>query len=215
VLVALLRSPHAYPVLLWTELSTQEGTGIVFPFLFASGDARNSVRPCIVWLTTTAREYVLSSRGEYSVNSMEVLVINRRALSLFVASMCSAFMILGCNAPIDEEAQAGAAEGTLEQGETQAALACDPRAGLHSSMWVTVDSYGQFMYSTQWCIVGRGLPAACYSGRFYYEQQLARMSCIGPVNGSCFDPQSWWLVTCDARIDCTFDCAGTCQPTSC
>ncbi|ATB37896.1 hypothetical protein CYFUS_003321 [Cystobacter fuscus] len=41
VLVALPRSAHAYPVLLWTELSTQEGTSIVFPFLFASGDARN------------------------------------------------------------------------------------------------------------------------------------------------------------------------------
>ncbi|WP_224367487.1 hypothetical protein [Hyalangium versicolor] len=151
-------------------------------------------------------------------------MINRKSLSLFAASLCSAFMILGCNAPMDgelqaeevqaEAAQAGAAEGTQEQGDTSA-LACDWRVGLHNSMWITDTSYGQFQYYSVWCTVGRGLPAACYSGRYYYEQQLASTSCVGPVNGSCNDPQATWLVTCNARIDCTYDCAGICQPTSC
>lgn len=146
---------------------------------------------------------------------MGVLVINRRALSLFAASICSAFMIPGCNAPMDEEAQAGAVEGTQEQGEQQTALSCDPRVGLRSSTWVTKNDYGQFQYYDVWCSVGSKLPAGCYSGTFVYSQQRGSTTCVGPVNGSCFDPQAWWIVTCSSLIDCTFDCAGICQPTRC
>jgi hypothetical protein len=40
VLLAAPRSAHAYPVLLWTGVPTQEGTGILFPYLFVSGDAK-------------------------------------------------------------------------------------------------------------------------------------------------------------------------------
>jgi len=40
VLLAVARPAQAYPVLLWTGLSTPEGTGFVYPYLFVSGDAK-------------------------------------------------------------------------------------------------------------------------------------------------------------------------------
>ena len=40
LLLAVPRLAQAYPVLLWTGLSTSPGTGIVFPYLFASGDGK-------------------------------------------------------------------------------------------------------------------------------------------------------------------------------
>ena len=32
-------------------------------------------------------------------------------------------------------------------------------------------------------------------------------------NGSCYDPDAWWHVSCDVNIDCTHDCSGACNPT--
>jgi hypothetical protein len=40
LLLAIPRPAQAYPVLLWTGLSTSPGTGIVFPFLFVSGNGK-------------------------------------------------------------------------------------------------------------------------------------------------------------------------------
>jgi len=40
VLLGVPRPAQAYPVLLWTGLPTPEGTGIVYPYLFVSGDAK-------------------------------------------------------------------------------------------------------------------------------------------------------------------------------
>lgn len=140
---------------------------------------------------------------------------NRRAPSLFAASVCSAFMFLGCNAPMEEEAQAGAGEAPLEQGEQQQAL-CDPMMGTRDAVWTTQNAYSQYMYQADWCGVGTSLPPGCWEGTNYYYQEIRGYSCAAVgSNGSCYDPDAWWLVSCDSLVECEFDCEGYCYPTSC
>ena len=66
------------------------------------------------------------------------------------------------------------------------------------------------------CSVGRPtLPAGCYGGFNVRSQSLAAMVCRRPVGGSCTDPNAEYDVTCNAVVDCVYDCDGECNPVSC
>jgi hypothetical protein len=150
-----------------------------------------------------------------------------RMLSLFAASMCGMLMTLGCGAAMEEEAQAGAAVGTeqaqagaegggVEQGGQPSALFCHPRTGTTGSVWATESAYSLYMYRDDWCGVGSSLPEQCWNGTYYYYQQIRGYSCaVQGSNGSCYDEDAWWYVTCNSLIQCEYDCEGFCYPTSC
>jgi hypothetical protein len=144
----------------------------------------------------------------------EVPVMNKsRALSLFAASMYSIFVITGCNVPMDENDQAGAGEGVLAEVEQQI---CDPKYATHGQMWDLDSAMAQYTYFQGWCSVGTSRPPLCFQGTYYYNQYLVHMYAwsVGS-SGSFYDPDAWWLVTCNSLIDCIYDCSGQCVRASC
>jgi hypothetical protein len=94
---------------------------------------------------------------------------------------------------------------------------CDPRTGTHGQMWVN-DGYalGLYLYHDVWCSVGTLSPAACWNGTYYYSQYIVNQFCSGVgSNGSCYDPDASWSVSCNSLIDCTYNCSGQCVRTQC
>lgn len=137
-----------------------------------------------------------------------------RALSLFAAPALSMLMMLGCNAQVDEVDQASPDAAQLEQHSTSSI--CDPRTGLHGQMWQVQSTYSQYMYRNGWCSVGTRLPAMCFQGRYYYQQQPVSQYCASVgSNGLCSDPDAWWSVSCNSLIDCIYSCNGQCVPANC
>jgi hypothetical protein len=93
---------------------------------------------------------------------------------------------------------------------------CDPKYGTHDSIWIVESAESQYVYSGGWCSIGTNWPAMCWEGTYYYEQSFESGACISlGSGGSCYNSDAWWRVTCNARVDCVYDCSGTCQQTTC
>lgn len=93
---------------------------------------------------------------------------------------------------------------------------CDSRAGTHGQMWTSVSVYAQYAYASGWCSVGTSLPPMCYEGTYYFYQYLTNYYCTsGGSSGSCYDSNAWWWVTCQALVDCIYDCSGQCVKAGC
>ena len=97
-----------------------------------------------------------------------------------------------------------------------AASACHPLAGTHGQMWMPVSANSQYVYHDGWCSVGNGLPQQCWSGTYFYFQNLQSSFCSSVGSGgSCYDGDAWWWVTCDSLVDCIYDCSGQCVKADC
>jgi hypothetical protein len=97
-----------------------------------------------------------------------------------------------------------------------AATSCHPLAGSHGQLWTQVSANSQYVYRDGWCSVGRGLPEQCWEGTYYYYQDVHSSSCSsGGSSGSCYDGDAWWWVTCNALVDCIYNCSGQCIQSSC
>ena len=93
---------------------------------------------------------------------------------------------------------------------------CDPKAGTHGQMWEVRSAQSQYMYQGEWCSIGTHWPPMCFQGTYYYNQQLVGQSCASVgSNGSCYDPDAWWNVSCNSLIDCVYNCNGQCEPAGC
>lgn len=98
----------------------------------------------------------------------------------------------------------------------QAHSSCVPHTGQHGQLWTTVGANAQWQYNQGWCTVGRGLPQQCWEGTYYYYQDVQGSYCTsGGSTGSCYDGDAWWWVTCNALVDCVYDCYGNCVQASC
>lgn len=104
----------------------------------------------------------------------------------------------------------------IGEGPNPCAPRCDPRRGTRGTTVVTQRAVGLYQYHDVWCSVGRPpLLAGCYGGFNVRSQSLASMVCRTPVGGSCTDPNAEYDVTCNAVVDCIYDCDGECNPVSC
>lgn len=97
-----------------------------------------------------------------------------------------------------------------------AAVSCSPLNGTHGQLWTTVGANSLYVFRDGWCTVGHGLPEQCYEGTYYYYQTLQGSSCssVGS-SGTCFDDDAWYWVTCNALVDCIYNCSGQCIQASC
>jgi hypothetical protein len=97
-----------------------------------------------------------------------------------------------------------------------ATSACHPLAGTHGQIWMPFSASAQYVYHDGWCSVGHGLPAQCFQGTYFYYQTLQSSSCssVGS-NGTCYDNDAWWWVTCNSLVDCIYDCSGQCVKADC
>jgi len=135
----------------------------------------------------------------------------------------SIFLILaisGCDAAddqIDRQQNLICTENPyIGEGANPCPPRCDPRHGRRGTTVITQGGIGLYQYHSVWCSVGRPtLPAGCYFGNYVRSQSLASMVCRKPVAGSCTDPNAEYDVTCNAVVDCIYDCDGECNPVSC
>ena len=142
-----------------------------------------------------------------------------RKRSLFAVTMCGMFLILGCNAQMDESNPADSGgEAVEELGQPLAGpnVACDPRVGTHGQVWTVGSALTEYVYHQGWCGVGTVSPPRCVMGRYFYSQSFVSQLCwTTGSSGSCYDNNAWWYVTCNSLIDCVYDCNGQCVPSSC
>ncbi len=104
----------------------------------------------------------------------------------------------------------------IGEGPNPCSPRCDPRHGQRGTTVITQGGIGLYQYHDVWCSVGRPtLPAGCYFGNYVRSQSLASMVCRRPVGGSCTDPNAEYDVTCNAVVDCIYNCDGECNPVSC
>jgi hypothetical protein len=97
-----------------------------------------------------------------------------------------------------------------------AASSCHSLAGQHGQMWTTVTANAQYAFYNGWCTVGRGLPQQCWDGTYYFYQDVQSSYCSSVGSGgSCYDGDAWWWVTCNALVDCIYNCAGQCIQAGC
>ncbi|MEO6597916.1 MAG: hypothetical protein ABIP94_24500, partial [Planctomycetota bacterium] len=97
-----------------------------------------------------------------------------------------------------------------------ASYVCNWLNGAHGQMWTSVSVNAQHAYHDGWCTVGHGLPEQCFQGTYYYYQTLQSSYCSsGGSSGSCYDGDAWWWVTCNALVDCIYNCSGQCVQASC
>lgn len=102
-------------------------------------------------------------------------------------------------------------DGSIDEG-----LCCDPLAGTHGQTWIMESAFSTYQYQSVWCCAGWACSPQCFQGTYYYSQSLAGQSCAAAGSGgSCYDPDATWLVTCNALIDCVYDCSGNCIPAGC
>ncbi|MDI1452128.1 MopE-related protein [Polyangium sp. 6x1] len=102
-------------------------------------------------------------------------------------------------------------DGSVDEG-----LCCGQQAGQTSQMQVAQSTYSHYMYHDNWCCIGSSCPSQCFEGTYYYSQYKINESCYWPgSNGSCYDPDATWFVTCGSWVQCTFDCNDTCVPGGC
>jgi hypothetical protein len=93
---------------------------------------------------------------------------------------------------------------------------CDPSAGTHGQIWISESANSEYAYHGGWCSIGTNWPAMCWEGTYYYLQSLASQFCLSVGSGgSCYDSNAVWSVTCDALVDCVYDCSGQCVPAAC
>lgn len=128
--------------------------------------------------------------------------------------------IVGCDAVQDQSNQPqhpiDSGQSSLREEPSPWIPACDPRTGRKGSTVITQGGIGLYQYHDVWCSVGRPtLPSGCYFGVYVRSQSLASMVCRKPVAGSCTDPVAEYDVTCNAVVDCIYDCDGDCNPVSC
>ena len=97
-----------------------------------------------------------------------------------------------------------------------ASSTCHPLAGTHGQSWMPVSANSQFVYTDGWCTIGNGLPAQCWQGTYFYYQNLQSSYCSSVGSGgSCYDGDAWWWVTCNALVDCIYNCSGQCVKADC
>lgn len=96
---------------------------------------------------------------------------------------------------------------------------CVPDCGTHDKMWIVENAESQLMYEGGWCSIGTNWPEMCWNGTYYYSQGINSQTppvCFSPGSGgSCYNPDAWWRVTCDALVECIYDCSGTCVQATC
>ena len=145
------------------------------------------------------------------------------ALSALVGGM------IACGIPGHDEGDELTAPGSLHQSltpicpvplspfknrEADRFECCDPMAGESGSTWVPQSAIAQYQYMSGWCTVGRGITPGCYGGRQVLFQTLASAVCR-TTGADCTNPTAEYDVTCNALVECVYNCSGRCVPSRC
>lgn len=144
-------------------------------------------------------------------------------LSVLVGGMFS------CGVPGHDAGEEVTAPGTLHQSLTPICPTplipfknrdadrfecCDPMAGESGTTWITQSAIAQYQYRSGWCTVGSGIAPGCYFGRQVLSQTLASAVCR-TSGADCTNPTAEYDVTCNALVECVYNCSGRCIPSRC
>jgi hypothetical protein len=106
--------------------------------------------------------------------------------------------------------------GTVPYNTSYSNCCSSPEAGTHGQIPTTQSANGLYQFHDVWCSIPWNIPPQCVGGNFTKWQSVASQYCTSVGSGgSCTDPNAGWHVTCNALIDCIYDCNGTCNPVGC
>lgn len=124
--------------------------------------------------------------------------------------------IVGCGVPENRPSHRDTIcrEDPRPLPESRCDPSCDPRRGSLGRTVIEQRAIGEYQYRDVWCSVGRVLPKGCYFGVYVHSQSVGSTTCR-EIAKSCTDPDSTYDVSCNAEVDCIYDCDGECNPKAC